>query len=816
MKADFKKIYAIFAAGLVWITVCLSPASAQSGTSLSGRVTDPNDANVIGASVKIVERDNRTRITAITDGQGNYQFERLAAGEYVLEIEANGFAKVTKVVRVTSDGANTLDVKLNVAAVAAEVGVTASGTAQSVDEISKAVTVIGADEIERRDEITIAESLRRTPGLRVRENNGPGSLTTITTRGLRNEDTAILIDGLRFRDAGTTQGDASSFISDLLVVNTDRVEVLRGSGSSLYGTNAIGGVINILTDQGGGKPRGELQAEGGGLGLFRGRAKFSGGAFQDRFRYSAGIAHLNVSRGVDGNNAARNTSGQGFIAYDFTPSISLTGRIFTGDAFAQLNSSPFAAPGFVLPPTGTSVRAVALSLAEQRRVEQIGRALTATNYTRGDANFIPALDDPDSRRDGNFFSGAVTFAQRLNDDFSYRVSYSRVNTNRLFTDGPGGLRFAPAFNNSSDIRGRTNTVNARADWQINRANLLSGGYEFEDENYNSLAQDQNPNQALRTNNFISVTQRSNTFFIQDQVRLLDDRLQISAAFRAQKFSLSRPAFRGGVSVFDTFPTPTPPTAYTGDGSISYYFRSTNTKLRGHVGNGYRAPSLFERFGSSFSGGRFTPFGDPRLSPDRSIAFDAGFDQSFLGGKVRASATYFYTRLQQIVFFGNNTEIPPATDPFGRLFGGYFNTGGGLARGVELSAATQLARDTDVIVSYTRTNADQRRQPVAGFIRTLGISDHLFTVFASRRIGKRIDITFDFFAASDYAVNFGRLYLFDGPIKADLVASYTLPLNNERRSIRFYAKVDNIFDRKYFEGGFRTPGANFIGGATFRF
>lgn len=815
MKTGSRNIYTAFVAGLVWMTVCLSSTSAQSGTSLSGRVTDPNDSNVAGAKIKIVERDNRTRVTAITDGQGSYQFERIAAGEYVLEIEANGFAPLTQTIRV-SPAANTLDIKLNVAAVAAEVVVTASGTAQSADEISKAVTVIGADEIERRDEITIAESLRRTPGLRVRENNGPGSLTTITTRGLRNEDTAILIDGLRFRDAGTTQGDASSFISDLLVVNTDRLEVLRGSGSSLYGTNAIGGVVNILTDQGGGETRGELQLEGGGLGLFRGRGKISGGAFQDRFRYSAGIAHLNVTKGVDGNNAARNTSGQGFIAYDFTPSISITGRIFTGDAFSQLNSSPFAAPGFVLPPVGTSVRAVALSLSEQRRVEAVGRSLTATNYTRGDANFIPALDDPDSRRNGRFFSGAITFAQRLNDDFSYRISYQKVNTNRLFTDGPGGLRFAPAFNNSTAIKGRTDSVNARFDWQINRSNLISGGYEFESENYNSLAQDENPNPALRTNNFISVTQRSNTFFIQDQVRLFDDRLQISAAFRAQKFALSRPNFRGGVSVFDTFPITAPPTAYTGDGSISYFFRSTNTKLRGHVGNGYRAPSLFERFGSSFSGGRFTPFGDPRLSPDRSIAFDAGFDQSFLGGKIRASATYFYTRLQQVVFFGNSTDIPPATDPFGRQFGGYFNTGGGLARGIELSAATQLTRDTDVIVSYTRTNADQRRQPVAGFVRTLGISDHLFTIYANQRIGKRIDVTFDFFAASDYAVNFGRLYLFNGPVKADLGASYTLPLNGERRSIRFYAKVDNVFDRKYFEGGFRTPGANFIGGATFRF
>ncbi|MBC7797950.1 MAG: TonB-dependent receptor, partial [Pyrinomonadaceae bacterium] len=755
MKIQLKYIYSIITIWLLSLTFATTSTFAQSGNILSGRVSDPNNTGIAGANVTIIERDNRTRFSTTTDEQGIYRFERLASGEYALEIEANGFAQSTKILRVTSENTQTLDVELGIAAVAAEVIVTASGTAQSVDEVSKAITVIGSEEIERRDEITIAESLRRTPGLRVREINGPGSQTTITTRGLRNEDTAILIDGLRFRDAGTTQGDASSFLSDLLVVNTDRIEVLRGSGSSLYGTNAIGGVVNILTDQGGGKTRGEFQAEGGGLGLFRGRTKISGGAFADRFRYSAGIAHLNVSKGVDGNNAARNTSGQGFVAFNFTPSISITGRIFAGDAFTQLNSSPFAATGFTLPALGVSVRAVPLELGEQRRVESVGRPLTATNYVRGDANFIPALDDPDSRRSGRFFSGAITFNQRLNDDLSYRVSYQRLTTNRIFNDGTGGLRFAPTFANSTDIKGRTNTLNARVDWQINRFNFISGGYEFEDENYNSLALDENPNAALRTNNFITVTQRSSSFFIQDQIRLFSDRLQISGAFRAQSFSLKRPEFRGGVSVFDTFQLTKPPTAYTGDGSISYFFRSTNTKLRGHVGNGYRAPALFERFGSSFSGGTFTPFGDPRLSPDRSIAFDAGFDQNFLNGKIRASATYFYTKLQEIVVFGNSTDIPPATDPLKRTSGGYFNTGGGLARGGEFSVSTQLTRDTDVTVSYTRTNADQRRPPVTGFIRTLGISDHLFTVFANQRIGKRIDVTFDLFAASSYAISFSN-------------------------------------------------------------
>jgi vitamin B12 transporter len=82
------------------------------------------------------------------------------------------------------------------------------------------------------------------------------------------------------------------------------------------------------------------------------------------------------------------------------------------------------------------------------------------------------------------------------------------------------------------------------------------------------------------------------------------------------------------------------------------------------------------------------------------------------------------------------------------------------------------------------------------------------------------VTFDLPAVSDYSPSFpspsfNTLYIFDGYVKADLVAGYTLPLD-DRRSVRFYGKVDNVLDQSYFESGFRAPGAVFIGGGAFRF
>src|SRR4029077_15893939 len=98
-------------------------------------------------------------------------------------------------------------------------------------------------------------------------------------------DTAVLVDGLRLRDAAGTQADASGVLQDLVVTNTSRIEVLRGAGSSLYGTDATGGVVNIVTDEGGGRTRGSVGFEGGSLGSVRGTARVAGGLGSDRVQY---------------------------------------------------------------------------------------------------------------------------------------------------------------------------------------------------------------------------------------------------------------------------------------------------------------------------------------------------------------------------------------------------------------------------------------------------------------------------------------------------------------------------------------------------
>jgi len=785
------------------------------GAQINVRVIDPQGAIVPRAEVTLYTRDNRVRIKTLTDNNGTGSFKRLAPGEYLIEAEGVGFARAeTKLLRVERSDTTILEISLPLAAVNEQVVVTAQGSAQPVDEVSKAITVVDRNEIDDRDESSVAEALRSVPGLRVQQLGGPGSFTSIKTRGLRNEDTAVLIDGLRFRDAAAITGDASGFLEDLIVTDVSQVEVLRGSGSSLYGTNAIGGVINLVTDEGGGPFHGSLLGEGGGLGLFRGRVQVAGGVRNDRVIYSAGFSHLNVTRGVDGQDEARNTTGQGRVLFNLSPTMTLSGRIYAVNSRLQLNTSP---QGIGTPPATGIIEAIPLALAEQRRYET-GVPISQLNV--GAATFIAAPNDPDNVRKADFFSGAITFTQRPIEKLGYTVSYQGLATNRSTISGPLGVGFQP-FGGSerSDFNARIHTFNARFDLQAGRANLISGGYEFESENF------KNPSFLVDPagNSNVDVTQRSHTLFVQDQLRFMDDRLQLSGAFRTQFFQLRQPVFTpSATSPYVGLTFLSPPTAYTGDGSVAYMFRSTGTKLRAHVGNGYRAPSLYERFGTffdSFFG--FSPIGDPRLKPDRSIAFDAGVDQTLYKNRLRASATYFYTRLQQVIVFDFSGAINPITDPFGR-FGGYRNGDGGIARGIELSMTTAPTRTLSASASYTYTKSLQRTPQVAGVLRSFVIPDHQFSLVATQRFGRRVLINFDLSASSDYIgaifdpVTFAsRAYRFPGLVKADLGASYSLPLGEER-SLRFFGYVDNLFDREYFESGFRTPGRAGRAGATFIF
>jgi outer membrane cobalamin receptor len=215
---------------------------------------------------------------------------------------------------------------------------------------------------------------------------------------------------------------------------------------------------------------------------------------------------------------------------------------------------------------------------------------------------------------------------------------------------------------------------------------------------------------------------------------------------------------------------------------------------------------------------FTPYGDPGLAPDRYNSVDAGVDQYLFREKIRVSASYFYTRMQQLVYFA--PSLTPATDPFQRT-SGYVNASGGLSRGAELGVEARPTSRLQLSGSYTFTNTQYDKDiEVPNFWRTTLISRHTATAAAHYQLSRRADVSFDLYHASSYFYQIFvqtayRPFLFPGFTKADLAGGYKV-WEGDRRSVRLFGKIENVFNQTYYQSGWPAPGAYGLVGLSYSF
>ena len=173
-----------------------------------------------------------------------------------------------------------------------DVVVTATRLPTPASEIGSSVTVITHDEIERKQQRTLSDVLQDVPGLNVVQNGGSGGFTSVFMRGANPNGVKVLIDGI---DVSDPSSDAGTFnFEHLLSYDIDRVEVLRGPQSGLYGANTIGGVINVITRKGAGPAQLRGSIEGGSHGTVNQNGGVSGAA--GRFNYGFDVAHVRVDR----------------------------------------------------------------------------------------------------------------------------------------------------------------------------------------------------------------------------------------------------------------------------------------------------------------------------------------------------------------------------------------------------------------------------------------------------------------------------------------------------------------------------------------
>ena len=165
--------------------------------------------------------------------------------------------------------------------------VTATRTATQSSAIIGDVSTVSRTQIEQAAQSTLGELLQTQPGVQITANGGPGSPSAIYLRGGSSTQTLVLVDGLRL--ASATAG--STAFENIPLEQIERIEILRGPASALYGSDAIGGVIQIFTRQGSGMPHFSLEAGAGTYGTQRGTASYAGKSGDTRFNFTLGVQH---------------------------------------------------------------------------------------------------------------------------------------------------------------------------------------------------------------------------------------------------------------------------------------------------------------------------------------------------------------------------------------------------------------------------------------------------------------------------------------------------------------------------------------------
>ena len=461
--------------------------------------------------------------------------------------------------------------------------VTGTRIPTAVDRVPAATTTITRTDIEEFGYRTLADALAIVPGLRVVPQGGPGTLTSGFLRGTNSRHVQVLIDGVTANDASDPSG-AFNFGS-LLLAGVERIEVLRGPASSLYGSSAIGGVVNIVTR----RAPADKQAE-----VFGSVA----GGTQSTLRADGGVA--GTVGAFDYLFTAQTLSTQGF---DIIP--------------RRIQPHRFEADGYR---GAATVARLGWTPMPGTRIEGTLRWQQA-NY--GVDRFL--ANDPNYSAEDRRWSGQLRAETRLFDVWTtgLRVGFS--------ADRRRAVNFPDQFSSSrtDDLYRGERTV---VEWgnQVRLPNIgswaadgaLGFGASFARETARTAA----GNAPFRST--VNASQDSQAGFLNLQYRVLE-RLDLSAGGRADATT--------GFGVAPTYRL----------GAV-YAIPELNARLRAAVGSGFAAPSLFQRFGIIGTGFRGNPDLRPERSTSWEVGGDidvAGLANPRL---LTVSATYFRSFFRDLI------------------------------------------------------------------------------------------------------------------------------------------------------------------------
>ncbi len=742
-------------------------------------VTDPQSALVAGARVSVYLSGGSAPVAvATTAGEGRAEFRNLATGRYRVEVLAPGFAPASAELNV--EGSAALKLTLAIAVPSQSVVVTATRTPTPLEESGASVAQLTLPALTAMQPITVSEALRFMPGAVVNTAGQRGGQASLFVRGGESRYNKVIVDGVPVNEPGG--------VFDFGVVpmfDMERVEMLRGPGSVLYGSDAMTSVAQFWTRTGSTRiPELRFGADGGTFATGRGYASLAGAG--GRFDYNLFGEQFN-------------TEGQGI-----------------NDTYS--NSAQGANLG------------VGLAANVALRVRM--RHANSRTGVQGawDFNGVPRLaPDVDAFARQNNFLGSAVLTITASPQWQHRFSgyeYNHRGLNRDTVPDRGcdvvNFNFFDCFFSASFSINRAG-FEYQGDYSPRAWLHTTVGYDFEDENgffdsrFVTLDMTTNPPSEAEAASHTHGLRRNHALYVNQTV--IWKRLLLVGGVR----------YVHNESFGDTAVPQVSGTVLVARGRDVF----SGTRLRGMFARAIQEPSFQESFGITSTS--FPLNGNPDLKPEKNRSFEAGFEQLLFGGKASLNATYFHNLFRDQIAFASNPELiindvpctlpgvplPPPAE--GRIVPGgcFVNINQSVAHGAEVEWHSRVRSTLMLSAGYVYTSSQILKAPTAfGFpnlpgeplLRRPKHFGTLLLAYAGRRwggsvggsfVGRRLDSDFlDLVPPVTYAAGYARV---------DLGGWYAL---NHR--VTLYAQMGNALDAHYEEAvGYPALKANFRAGMRFR-
>ncbi|MCI0387688.1 MAG: TonB-dependent receptor [Acidobacteria bacterium] len=783
MKASLKTQTCLLA--LILFTGLTSPAFAQKRAALRGLIADEAGRGVKGAAVFLINALSGESFNAISDEQGRYEFERVRPGNYRVEARGAGFADYASESFNVADEAQTRHITLLVGAVRDQVVVSASRREELARDSAVPTTLIERQEIEDSATQTLEQLLIEQAGSGVYVSRSFG-IGFPAINGVGGNRVLVLVDGQRQvgTDNGTRDGiDLDQFTTE----RVGRVEIVKGAASALYGSDAMGGVINLVGRQPD-KPfaldfsnsYGSFGERNFGLTPSFKRGKWAGiatGVYQSFDGYDLNPANSGTTGFSGGEN--------GFIDRQLSPALFYDA---TSNLRVRLRSNFYRRYGYFL--SNTAART---SIQRQERW-----------------NVAPTVE---------FNLGSRTFVTTRGD-----VSVAR----RFDTDRVESLKQFEAFGASL----------------FNSSNQVQYGFEYRNKFLRrpGLGAEEDITRPLGVRGTRTIDVKS--VWGQYEAKLFGNRLTASAGLRVEDNS----QFGSNVS---------PKTGLV-------FAPAEAHRVRFAYGEGFRAPDVSELY-LGFSPGSFAFVGNPKLTPEESRSFSAGY--TFFTRRLQYSLDLFYNRFDNGIGF-DQVNLAAPFDPFFNQFIPLLRPGQQLftnrnlgdldARGLNSSLVTALPFGFNATFNYTlleRVTVDANN-PARNGQRLIGLGNVRNSAFlkfgwagsaklADRRFALRanfrglvrgrepLSTTTTFSRPTDPA-RVGQIEFVPAYQTWDFYASADLPVSEGRFTLQPFFEINNLANfmprgLEYADGArvvntgtdptlpvFREPGRVFQGGFRVRF